>query len=89
MHFDKARLSSSGGARAVRALLLGVVHLLIHAWTYPQHFWFASLLQVATNEQFIQDVVRLVEIKDDVKLAHISEVAIQHLYEQVDLLQNN
>lgn len=46
-------------------------------------------LELPADEKFVQDVVRLVEIEDDVQLAHVPEVAVQHLHEEVDLLEGD
>ena len=39
----------------------------------------AACLQLAADQQLIQDVVRLVEVEDEVELTHIAKVAIEHL----------
>ena len=46
-------------------------------------------LELPADEELVQDVVRLVEVEDDVKLAHIAEITVEHLHEQVDLLQGD
>lgn len=49
----------------------------------------SSNLKLPADEELIQDVVGFVEIKDDVELAHVSKVTVQHLHEQVDLLERD
>eukprot|EP00429_Kryptoperidinium_foliaceum_P079020 CAMPEP_0176223902 /NCGR_PEP_ID=MMETSP0121_2-20121125/20982_1 /TAXON_ID=160619 /ORGANISM="Kryptoperidinium foliaceum, Strain CCMP 1326" /LENGTH=214 /DNA_ID=CAMNT_0017563147 /DNA_START=30 /DNA_END=671 /DNA_ORIENTATION=+ len=39
------------------------------------------------QEELVQDVVHLVKVEDEVQFAHISEVAVEDLHEQVDQLQ--
>lgn len=46
-------------------------------------------LELPADEELVQDVVRLVEVEDDVQLAHVAEVTVEHLHEQVDLLQGD
>ena len=70
-------------------LILALVHHLIHRGAYPQYLCLTSFLQVASNEQLVENVVCLVEIKNDVQLAHIAEIPIQDFYEQMDLFQYN
>lgn len=46
-------------------------------------------LKLSSDEKFIENVVRLVEIKDDVELAHVAKVTIKHFHEEVYLLQSD
>lgn len=46
-------------------------------------------LQLPADEELVQDVVRLVEVEDDVQLADVPEVAVQHLHKQMDLLERD
>ena len=45
------------------------------------------LLDLARHDELVQDEVRLLEVEDDVQLAHGTEVLVQHLDEPVDELQ--
>ena len=53
-----------------------------------QYFLFGRLLEFSRNDRFIKEVVRLVEIEDDVQLAHVPKVTIQNLNVVVDHLEN-
>jgi len=50
--------------------------------TYVQHVYrlFTGLLLLASYEEFVQDVVRFVEIEDEIQFAHIAEISIEHLH---------
>ena len=36
------------------------------------------------HDHFVQDLVHLVKVEDEIKLAHAPKVLIKHLHEQVD-----
>eukprot|EP00961_Rhodomonas_salina_P297379 3937181-Rhodomonas_salina.1 len=40
-------------------------------------------------EQLVEDVVCFVEVEDEVKLAHVPEIAVQHLHKLVDDLERD
>lgn len=52
-----------------------------------QHSLDAGLLHLAAHQVLIQDVVGLVEIKDQIEFADVAKVAIQCLYIPMDDLQ--
>jgi hypothetical protein len=54
-----------------------------------QDFLFACLLNLSSQNKFVEDGVHLIEIEDDVKLAHVREVRVQQLNEEVDGFQIN
>jgi len=60
-------------ARAREALLLGLVHVVFLLCADAQDLLLARLLLEAADHQFVQDVVRLVEVEDDVQLAHLGK----------------
>jgi hypothetical protein len=68
---QSARLSSAGATSNTALLLLGLVHVVLLGVDDPQHLLLAGLLQVATNEQLVQNVVGFVEVEDDVQLADL------------------
>lgn len=68
---------------------LRLLHHVILLSAHLQHLLLAGLLQIATDEQLVQDVVGFVEVKDDVQLADVAEVAVEHLDEQMDHLQRD
>lgn len=39
---------------------------------------------ITSQEHFIHEPVRLVEMKDEVELAHVAEVLVEHLHKVVD-----
>jgi hypothetical protein len=52
-----------------------------------QHDLLARLLDLAGQEDLVQDGVDLVEVEDQVQLAHVPEKGVEHLDEEVDRLQ--
>ena len=63
--------------------------ILLHQNIFDSTGYLAGFLQMTSNKQFVENVICLVEVEDDVQLTHISEVTIQHLHEQMNLFQNN
>lgn len=47
----------------------------------------AGLLDLAGEEDLVEDGVDLVEVEDEVELAHVAEEGVEHLDEEVDRLQ--
>ncbi len=47
-----------------------------------------TLTALTCNQQLIQNVVCLVEVKDEVQLTHVAKVAVQHLHKMVDDLKD-
>ena len=47
----------------------------------------ARLLNLARKEHLIQDGVHLVEVEDQIQLAHVAEEGVEHLDEEVDGLE--
>ena len=41
-------------------------------------------LKESANYEFIQDVVSLVKVEDEVELTHVSKIHVQCLYESMD-----
>lgn len=52
-----------------------------------QHNLLARLLNLPSQEHFIQYCVDLVEIKHQIQLAHVPKEAVQHLDEEVNRFQ--
>lgn len=50
----------------------------------PQHILLTTLLHFPRKQQLIKDKIRLLEIEDDVQLAHIAVVFVHLLDEAVD-----
>lgn len=42
-----------------------------------------------TYDDFLKDKVCLMEVENEIKFAHISEISVENLYEVVDNIQNN
>jgi hypothetical protein len=70
------------------ALVLVLVHQVVHRSAYAQNLRLGSLLYVSTNEQLVQQVVGLVEVEYYIQFAHIAEITVKNLHEQVDHLQD-
>mmetsp|Transcript_13785 Transcript_13785/g.41621 ORF Transcript_13785/g.41621 Transcript_13785/m.41621 type:complete len:225 (+) Transcript_13785:280-954(+) len=83
LHRQTGKAGPGGGASA----LLGGLHQLVLHLDHARDGLLAGLLQLPRQHHFVQHEVRLVEIKDEVKLANIPEVSIEHLHEVVDDLQ--
>jgi len=67
-------------------MLLGSLQL-IQVLQPRQHHLLASLLDLAREEDLVQDGVDLVEVEDEVELAHVAEEGVEHLDEEVDGLE--
>lgn len=52
-----------------------------------EHDLLGGLLDLAGEEDLVEDGVDLVEVEDEVELAHVAEEGVQHLDEEVDRLQ--
>lgn len=52
-----------------------------------QHDLLARLLDLAGQEDLVEDGVDLVEVEDEVELAHVAEEGVEHLDEEVDGLE--
>jgi hypothetical protein len=52
-----------------------------------QYFLFGGLLEFSRNDRFVEEVVRLVEIENNVQFAHVTEVTVQDLDVVVDHLE--
>jgi hypothetical protein len=71
----------------------GLIHHLIHGCTDTEDFGFGSLLEITADEDLIQNVIRFVEVEDDIQFTdlrkrgmtwvgkrdYISKVTIQDL----------
>ena len=68
---------------------LGRLHELILVRHQPRYEFFARLLQLPGDEDFVEDVVRLVKVEDEVELAHVAEVLVQDLHVVLDDLQDD
>lgn len=66
-----------------------LVHEVVHRITDTQYFCLGGFLEVPADEELIDNVVGLVKVEDDVKLANIAKVAIKHLHEEVNFLQSD
>lgn len=60
---------------------------LIQMFQPRQHDLLARLLNLPRQKNLVQDRVHLVEIKDQVQLAHVAEEGVEHLDEEVDRLE--
>lgn len=52
-----------------------------------QHHLLARLLNLPGQEHLVQDRVHLVEVEDQIQLAHVAEEGVEHLDEEVDRLE--
>jgi hypothetical protein len=52
-----------------------------------EYFLFGCLLQFSRNDRFIEQVVCLVEIENNVQFAHVAEVTVQNLDVVMDHLE--
>ena len=55
----------------------------------PQHVLFTTLLQLARQQQFVENVIRLGEGEDDIELANVAVVLIHLLNVAVDDLERD
>lgn len=46
-------------------------------------------LELPADEELVEDIVGLVEVEDNIKLAHVSEVTVQDFHEQVNLFEGD
>ena len=46
-------------------------------------------LEFSPDKELVENVVRLVEVEDDVEFANVAEVAVKHLHEKVYLLKGD
>ena len=49
----------------------------------------AALDNVAAHDHFLENEVRLVEVENQIQLAHVSEVFVENLDEVMDDVQHN
>ena len=49
----------------------------------------AALNDVAAHDHFLENEVRLVEVENQIQLAHVSEVFVENLDEVMDDVQHN
>eukprot|EP00428_Durinskia_dybowskii_P013395 CAMPEP_0170224152 /NCGR_PEP_ID=MMETSP0116_2-20130129/11777_1 /TAXON_ID=400756 /ORGANISM="Durinskia baltica, Strain CSIRO CS-38" /LENGTH=125 /DNA_ID=CAMNT_0010474857 /DNA_START=143 /DNA_END=521 /DNA_ORIENTATION=- len=68
-------------------LLIALGHQRVLLGDVVQHRALARLLELARHDDFVEDVVRLVEVEDQVEFTHIAEVTVQALDEVVDDFQ--
>lgn len=52
-----------------------------------QHNLLTGLLNLARQENLVQDSIHLVEVEDQVQLAHVPEEGVEHLDKEVDRLE--
>ena len=52
-----------------------------------QHHLLTRLLNLAGEEHLVQDGVHLVEVEDQIQLAHVAEKRVEHLDEEMDRFQ--
>lgn len=57
---------------------LHVLQAVLLAYT-PEHILLAALLQFSSNQELVEDEVGLLEIEDDVQLAHVAVVLVHLL----------
>ena len=55
----------------------------------PQHIFLAALLHFAGQEEFVQDEICLLEVEDNVQLAHIAIVFVHLLNVSVNNLEGD
>jgi len=72
-----------GEAAASSPTLLQLIQVL----QPRQHDLLARLLDLAGEEHLVEDRVHLVEVEDEVQLAHVPEEGVEHLDEEVDRLE--
>lgn len=60
---------------------------LVEVLEAREHDLLGGLLDLAGEEDLVEDGVDLVEVEDEVELAHVAEEGVQHLDEEVDRLQ--
>ena len=66
--------------------LVCLTHLILLHDEIGDEFLVALLLQTG-EEHFIEREERLVEVEDEIELAHVAEVPIEHFNIEVDCLQ--
>eukprot|EP00416_Gambierdiscus_australes_P045565 CAMPEP_0171092834 /NCGR_PEP_ID=MMETSP0766_2-20121228/37618_1 /TAXON_ID=439317 /ORGANISM="Gambierdiscus australes, Strain CAWD 149" /LENGTH=195 /DNA_ID=CAMNT_0011551147 /DNA_START=66 /DNA_END=651 /DNA_ORIENTATION=- len=84
------RRSHKTGALTRDARLLALLSLLHHGvllGDVVEHSALARLLQLARDEDLVEDVVGLVEVEDEIELTDVAEVAVQALHKMVHDLQ--
>lgn len=77
---SRASLSQHGFPRSVANFSLTLIKPV-------QHGELARLLNLASQEDLVQDRIHFVKVKDEIQLAHVAKEAVQHLDEQVDRLE--
>jgi len=55
----------------------------------PQHIFLAALLHLTGQEEFVQDEICLLEVEDNVQLAHIAIVLVHLLNVSVNNLESD
>ena len=55
----------------------------------PEHTFLRALLHLSRDNQFVQYRIRLLKVKDQIQLANIPKVSIQHLDVAVDDFERN
>ena len=68
-------------------MILGVTKKLVELLHPVQDRLLARLLHLAREEELVEDHVHLVEVEDEVELAHVPEELVEQLDEEVDRLK--
>jgi len=80
-----------GSAVLSGAFLLeeGLVHKGVVTANHFERLLLGTFHDEAAHDHFFQDEVRLVEVENQVQFAHVTEVAVEYLYEVVDDVQHD
>ena len=58
--------------------------VVVRTFHRPIDYQFAGFHDFAADDHLVKDLIHLVEVEDEVELAHAPKVLIQHLHKQVD-----
>ena len=86
-----ARVCVRAAALAARALVFeeGFVHEGVVRANHFEDALLRALHDEAADNHFLQNEIGLVEVEDQVQLAHVAKVSVEHLYEVVDHVQHD
>ena len=67
----------------------GCIHELVIGCNHFEDLLLTALNDVAADDHFFENEIGLVEIEDEVQLANIAEVLVEHFYKMVNNVKHN
>jgi hypothetical protein len=55
----------------------------------PENCFLRCLLELATDDELVQYVIRFVKIEDQIELAYVAEIPIENLHKEVDRVESH